>query len=234
MTWRLAKSLLTLQAELNKEYPKRTKPDWTIGDQSHKSRASDHNPNDAGVVCAMDVREGGGIPLKEVAETVRKLIGKHPAVKYVIHDGRIAGTWTDGKWTAYSGPNAHETHVHVSVGTGRDGKSTGAYDSVQPWGIGKTGGGGSTPPAKPKKPKKFGTWYNGQPGTRKLEQWDAGNDVHFVQKYIGDKRCGVADGYFGPQTKAGVKWYQEMRGIKVDGIVGPVTWRNMGRGYEGE
>lgn len=214
MSWRLAKSLATLQKELDKAYPKRTKPDWTIGDASHKSRASDHNPNTAGVVCAMDIR-AGDIGLGDVAESVRKLIGKHPAVKYVIFDHQIAGTWTGGQWRPYGGPNAHTTHVHVSVGVGRDGQSTGAYDSVQPWGIGKTG-----------EPRKFGAWDRGKPGHRTVKQWDAGADVYYLQKFIG-RPTGVADGYFGPRTKAGVKWYQKMRGIKVDGIVGPITWRHL-------
>lgn len=226
MAWRLAKSLAKLQGELNDKYPKRTKPDWTIGDESHRSRASDHNPNAQGVVCAMDVRQGG-INLADVAEHVRKLIGDHPAVKYVIYDHKIAGTWTGGRWQAYTGPNAHETHVHVSVGTGRDGQSAGAYDSTQAWGF-TTGGGGSTPPAKPKpKPKEFGAWYKGKPGTRTVKEWSAGNDVRYVQKFIGAKWCGTADGYFGPRTKAGVRSYQKMRGIKVDGIVGPVTWSHL-------
>lgn len=54
-----------------------------------------------------------------------------------------------------------------------------------------------------------------------------GTDVLYVQKFIGP-RCGIADGIFGVKTEAGVRWYQGMRGIRVDGEVGPQTWRNMG------
>lgn len=54
-----------------------------------------------------------------------------------------------------------------------------------------------------------------------------GTDVATVQRFIGSP-AGVADGVFGPKTDAGVKWYQRMRGITADGIVGPQTLREMG------
>lgn len=59
-----------------------------------------------------------------------------------------------------------------------------------------------------------------------------GPDVTFVQKFIGI-RCGAPDGVFGRQSDAGVRWYQGMRGIGVDGIVGPETWSNMGVAWKG-
>lgn len=37
--------------------------------------------------------------------------------------------------------------------------------------------------------------------------------------------CGNIDGIFGPNTEKGVRSFQSMRGIPVDGIVGPQTWR---------
>jgi len=56
----------------------------------------------------------------------------------------------------------------------------------------------------------------------------SGTDVAFIQRFIGSAQCGVADGWFGPNTDRGVRWYQGMRGITVDGIVGPQTWHQMG------
>ena len=38
---------------------------------------------------------------------------------------------------------------------------------------------------------------------------------------------GAIDGMFGSQTEAAVKAFQAQRGITVDGIVGPITWRNI-------
>jgi hypothetical protein len=55
-----------------------------------------------------------------------------------------------------------------------------------------------------------------------------GDDVRYVQRWIGPSRCGPADGEFGQRTAAGVRWYQKIRGIRVDGVVGPQTWRQMG------
>lgn len=69
------------------------------------------------------------------------------------------------------------------------------------------------------------------PGSRELSLTDppmSGEDVRYVQRWIGPTRTGGVDGVYGPHTRAGVLWYQAMRGIGVDGRVGRVTWRNMG------
>lgn len=68
------------------------------------------------------------------------------------------------------------------------------------------------------------------PGTRDLRLAFPnmkGDDVRKVQEFIGERRCGKADGAFGSHTQSGVRWYQGMRGLKVDGIVGPATWSNI-------
>lgn len=55
-----------------------------------------------------------------------------------------------------------------------------------------------------------------------------GTDVAFVQRYIGPAHCGTEDGIYGPHTESGVRWYQQLEGIQVDGIVGRQTWTKMG------
>lgn len=70
-----------------------------------------------------------------------------------------------------------------------------------------------------------------KPGSRVLKLADPqmqGEDVLFVQRWIGPARAGAADGIFGPTTKAGVIWYQRLRGISADGEVGPQTFAQMG------
>ncbi|MGW1061632.1 peptidoglycan-binding domain-containing protein [Micromonospora rubida] len=65
------------------------------------------------------------------------------------------------------------------------------------------------------------------PGSRTLRRGTDGDDVAFVQRFVGERRCGRATGAFDARTEAGVRWYQGMRGITVDGVVGPQTWRQM-------
>ena len=56
MAWRLAKSLDRLRKQVNEVVPLRSKTDdGTIGDEAHSARESDHNPDDDGVVKAMDL-----------------------------------------------------------------------------------------------------------------------------------------------------------------------------------
>jgi hypothetical protein len=55
-----------------------------------------------------------------------------------------------------------------------------------------------------------------------------GTDVRYVQRFIGEAKCGPDDGFFGPKSESGVRWYQDMRGIDVNGTVDKRTWSNMG------
>jgi len=129
MAWRLARSLEQLRKEILAKHPGTTF--WTIGDAAHRNTWSDHNPNTSGVVCAADVLGDRGLNLATFAERVRT--SKHPALKYVIFNRRIANAGQP--WRPYNGDNPHSTHVHVSVGRGPDGRSTGPYDNATPWRI---------------------------------------------------------------------------------------------------
>lgn len=85
MAWRLAKSLAVLRDEVNTVAPGRSKAsDGTIGDDAHQGSPSDHNPNGADVVCAIDFTHdpGGGADMHEFAEHIRRT--NHPAVKYCL------------------------------------------------------------------------------------------------------------------------------------------------------
>jgi hypothetical protein len=137
MAWRLAKSLGALRTQVNKQWPKRSKvSDGTIGDSAHASRNSDHNPwvkdGKTGVVTGMDITHDpkSGCDAGKLAEALRT--SRDPRIKYIISNRRIcSGTGTDKPawmWRPYTGLNAHEKHVHISVRA--DKKS---YDSVAPW-----------------------------------------------------------------------------------------------------
>ena len=54
-----------------------------------------------------------------------------------------------------------------------------------------------------------------------------GDDVRLLQNQLidlGYEQIGVADGIFGPLTDEGVRLFQTINDLTVDGIVGPITW----------
>jgi len=69
-----------------------------------------------------------------------------------------------------------------------------------------------------------------KPGSRQLELKNPpmeGEDVEYVQRWIGEREAGEPDGVFGSNTRDGVRWYQGLRGIEVTGVCDRKTWRNM-------
>ena len=203
MSWRLAKSLVTLRDQVNKAHPNRSKAsDGTIGDAKHSARKSDHNPNSAGVVCAIDLTHSPqtGFNSYTFAETLRQ--ARDHRIGYVISNGRIfSSTTSPWVWRNYTGSNKHTQHAHVSVK-----QQSVHYDSTSPWKITATppAGGGGAP---------------GQPHPT-LRRGDRGDEVRMVQRAVG----APVDGIFGPATEIAVKKYQTANGLTADGIVGPATW----------
>lgn len=110
-TWRPAESITALQRDLDAAFPKRTVPDWIIGDADHSSRTSDHNPDSNGVVHAIDIRLGGDLDARRVLNAT---IGDD-RVWYVIHAGKIYSRTYGWEARAYTGANPHNTHIHVSI-----------------------------------------------------------------------------------------------------------------------
>lgn len=132
MSWRLARSLDQLRDEVQRRWPGTTV--WTIGDADHAARASDHNPNQDGVVCAIDV-----VGARQADAVWQHLLADpDPRVKYLIYRGRIvSSTHLPWKVRPYHGPNPHTDHIHISVGRGPDGQSDDPwrYDDPAPWGL---------------------------------------------------------------------------------------------------
>jgi len=113
----LAPSLVTLRAEINKRWPKRSKAsDGWIGDTSHSARASDHNPawgasgRSRGIVRAIDVTSSG----IDANDVIRDLM-QDPRTYYIIHKGRIRSRTYGFANRVYTGSNAHNSHIHISV-----------------------------------------------------------------------------------------------------------------------
>ncbi|WP_205839304.1 hypothetical protein [Neorhizobium huautlense] len=136
--WRVASCLLKLREQVNALAPNRNKAsDGTIGDRSHQSRASDHNPwvldSGTGVVTAMDITHHpvGGCDADLIAKAIRDAADKR--VKYIIWNRRIANSSPVGGapawgWRPYTGRNGHTHHIHISV---KPDKTN--YDSTAAW-----------------------------------------------------------------------------------------------------
>lgn len=107
----LAPSLVGLRAEINARWPSRDKTsDGWIGDAAHSARESDHNPDDNGMVHAIDVDKDG----IEVAVVLAATIGD-PRVNYVIHDRVIYSRVRNFRPVPYTGSNPHTKHIHISI-----------------------------------------------------------------------------------------------------------------------
>jgi hypothetical protein len=107
----LAHSLSNLRAEVDARWPKRDKSsDGWVGDTSHQTRPSDHNPAKSGVVRALDITAKGINPLVVVSAAK-----KHPSTAYVIYNGVIWSRTYSFKAREYLGTNQHKTHIHVSI-----------------------------------------------------------------------------------------------------------------------
>lgn len=127
---RIAKSLDVLRSQINAMAPARKKTsDGWIGDARHSASKSDHNPNSAGVVTALDITHdpAHGVDAAAIAETLRQ--SKDKRIKYVISNARIfSSVQSPWVWRPYSGANAHALHVHVSVNA-----SPALYDDTRLW-----------------------------------------------------------------------------------------------------
>lgn len=130
--WRQAGALEVLTHEVEERWPATTV--WTIGDTDHRRRASDHNPNAEGVVCAVDIvgQAQAGALWQHILDV------RDERVKYAIHYGRIVNS-SVSPWQVrtYQGTNPHSHHIHVSVGRGPSGSSirSDLYDDTSPWGL---------------------------------------------------------------------------------------------------
>ena len=119
--WAVAPTLARLRFELLAAYPAlRPAHLQTIGDADHRSRDSDHNPNDHGYVRALDVMnvDHGGPDLRRLALFLR-LVGEGNSQRlnpggYVIYDRRKASAESGWHWRPYRGDNPHTDHLHVS------------------------------------------------------------------------------------------------------------------------
>lgn len=136
VAWRVARCLDQLLRQVNASAPHRSlDSDGSIGDASHQTRDSDHNPwvkaNGLGIVTARDFTHdpAGGFDAYAFAEALKA--ANDVRVKYVISQRRI---WSRARnsegWRPYTGSNPHTKHTHVSCTA-----SYPLFDNTAPWRI---------------------------------------------------------------------------------------------------
>jgi len=218
MSWRVARSLDTLLAQINQAFPNRSKAsDGSIGDEDHQNRNSDHNPwVDGWIVTARDFTHDPAAGLDIDHFTDELVASRDRRIKYVIANRQICSgpagpsPWV---WRKYNGSNPHTHHFHLSVVQYAD-----RYDDPSLWRLPSlTGSAPAIPSADPApKPTDGATLRRGSEGPevrelqRVLNSWYPWLDL-------------VVDGDFGPATEAAVKELQRRAGLVVDGIVGNRT-----------
>jgi hypothetical protein len=131
--WRPAKSIVVLLDNVNDLWPNRsTASDGIKGDPAHANRDSEHNPNGAGVVTAVDITHdpSGGPDGDDLVKALLEIVETHPAPWYIVWNRHIWSR-TDG-WVRqnYTGENPHTNHVHISMMQTRS-----RYDSTRPWNL---------------------------------------------------------------------------------------------------
>lgn len=207
MSWRLAQGLIKLRDQVNAEWPNRSKDsDGSIGDTSHSARESDHNPDGAGVVHAIDITHDPKSGFDSYAFADMILAKQDHRLKYVISNRRIGSGPrgpSAGVWRPYHGINPHNHHVHISINPGA------LADDMSAWSID-----GVAAPT----PEVIAAHVAPPPTLRKGSK---GDDVKRLQTALGIK----SDGDFGPGTEAAVEAFQNNHGLAADGVAGPMTWK---------
>jgi hypothetical protein len=103
---------------------KRQSDGW-IGDLRHSARVSQHNPNERGEVCAIDIdarlSEEQGISLY-LADQIRQAAKRDKRILYIIHAGKIASAKSLWRFIKYNGINSHDKHIHISFKPNQSGE----------------------------------------------------------------------------------------------------------------
>lgn len=232
MSWRPAKCLTVLKAQIDKAHPHRPKQSdgMVASSQHHQANPnSDHEPNEHGVVCAWDITTADFTDT--LAEQLRAL-GKagDPRVAYVIYKRRIASAKQGWAWRPYTKGDPHLNHIHLSVS--QDPK---VYDLTHPWNLNPAPKKAAAkkapakPAAKPKPPPFplaeghwFGVVSNDPHNHSGLNHPDAEAIVKIARK-LGVKTTGR----FTPEVERAVVTFQKAHHLQADGRCGPVTWRAM-------
>ena len=117
----LCKAGQQLREQIDDSYPERDRTsDGWIGDARHSSRTSDHNPDEQGIVRAIDIDRdlsGKAKPdlMPYLADQIRLCArAGDKRIAYVIFQSKICSPKKNWAWRPYDGFNKHNHHCHVS------------------------------------------------------------------------------------------------------------------------
>ena len=120
MRIRLCAAGITLREQVDDAFPNRDRrSDGAAASAGHKAHSpkSDHNPNDQGVVRALDLdadfSSDKSAPF-DFANQLRLLARHDKRISYIIYNGKIASWVGNYRWRKYRGLNPHKTHIHIS------------------------------------------------------------------------------------------------------------------------
>jgi len=130
----LCKAGQQLREQIDDSYPDRDRrSDGWIGDLSHASRPSDHNPDPInGIVRAIDVdkdlntRPSTAAYLADQIRLCAKSGEKR--IAYIIYSGKIASAKKSWSWRTYDGINRHDHHIHISFT--KEGDANGSWFDI--------------------------------------------------------------------------------------------------------
>ena len=120
MTPKLCKAGQQLRLQIDDTFYGRDRSsDGWVGDSRHASRPSDHNPDEQGIVRAIDIDRdlsGKAKPdlMPDLANQIRHAAKSDPRIAYIIFDGRIASARFGFRWRKYKGSNALVTSCSES------------------------------------------------------------------------------------------------------------------------
>ena len=120
----LVSCLQALREEFDETFPDRGRgSDGWIGDAAHQARDSDHNPDERGIVHAIDVTAdlGPGASMHDVIDVLLRhcRAGTEHRLTYMIYDRTIWSRSVGWRPAVYTGDNPHTKHAHFSASDNR-------------------------------------------------------------------------------------------------------------------
>jgi hypothetical protein len=117
---KLCKAGQQLREQIDDAFPNRDRSsDGAAASPGHKAHSpkSDHNPDEAGIVRAIDIDanlKSDKSAAFDLANQLRLLARTDKRISYIIYNGQIASWVANYRWRKYRGINPHKTHIHIS------------------------------------------------------------------------------------------------------------------------